>query len=340
MKRLLLAAILVGLAATPTLVAQAQTAPDMGRITGEVVLGTAGATLGDDLAVDFIVLAGSEVGGTLPATLDGATFSLDIPVGDGRRYLARIVYQGVSYLGAPVEVTAATREAVAAVPPVFETTAETPNLTISETVLTAVALDRDTGEIGLIREDLVQNPTDRVFTGGENAVTLRLPTPERTTDAMGENPDGRFALEDGILTTTTPIRALGSTSIVTRYLVTYDVSGDEYVLRVTTPVAADRIVVRIPADYMRDAEVLSAGAEGAGEVFEIEGREGVPLRTFVLENAGPGDSLVVRFEGLAIQRNHNPIAETPGSMIAGAVALLVIGAAGVFAVRRGKAPAA
>ncbi len=340
MKRLLLAAILVGLAAATTLVAQAQTTLPVGRITGEIVLGTQGATLSDDLAVDFIVLAGSEVGGTLPATIEGATFSLEVPLDDGRRYLARVVYQGVAYLGTPVEVTAAAPEAVAEIPPVYETTTETPDLAISETVLTAVALDRDTGEIGLIREDLVENPADRVYVGGESGVTLRIPTPERTTDALGENLDGEFTLEDGILTTTTPIRALGSTAIVTRYLVTYDVSDDEYVLRVTTPVPAARIVVRIPEDYTRDAAVISAGGEGEGELFEVEGGDGVPLRTFVLEDAGPGDSLVVRFEGLAIQRNYNPIAETPGSMIAGAVALLVIGAAGVFAVRRAKAPAA
>jgi len=340
MKRLLVATIIVCLAATTPLVAHAQTAPETGRITGEIVLGTEGATLSNDFAVDFIVLAGSEVGGTLPATIEGNTFSLDVPVGDGRRYLARVMYQGVPYLGAPVEVTADAPEVLAEIPPVYETTTETPDLTITEAVMTAVALDRDTGEIGLVREDLVQNASDRVYIGGENGVTLRLPTPERTSDALGENVDGEFALQDGILTTTTPIRALSATSIVTRYLVTYDLSEDEYVLRVTTPVAAGRIVVRIPADYARNAEVLSAGAEGEGELFEVDGGEDVPLRTFVLEDAAPGDSLVVRFDGLAIQRNHNPIAETPGSIIAGAVALVLIGGAGAFAVRRGAGRAA
>ena len=47
-----------------------------------------------------------------------------------------------------------------------------------------------------------------------------------------------------------------------------------------------------------------------------------------------------RLEGLALERNHNPLAEPPGSIVAGVVALLVIGAAGAFAIRRGREPSA
>ncbi len=314
--------------------AHAQTEGEpQGRITGEVVLGTEGATLGDDLTVDLIVLVGSEIGGTVPATLEGARFSVEVPLDPDRRYIARALYQGVSYLGAPVAVTEDGPDIVVELPPIYETTTETPDLSIDETVVTAVALDRATGEIGLIREDLVLNPSDRVYLGA-SGVTLRIPTPERTTDALGENVDGAFVLDEGILTTTTPIRALGGTSIVTRYLVTYDVTDDEYVVRITTPLPADRLVLRVPASYIRSAEVLSAGTEGEGDVFEVADGDDVPLRTFVLEDAGPGDSLVVRLEGLALVRNHNPIAESPGSLIAGAIALAVIGGAAVFAVGR------
>ena len=152
--------------------------------------------------------------------------------------------------------------------------------------------------------------------------------------------DGEFVLEDGILTTTTPIRAQGGTSIVSRYLVTYDVADDEYVLRVTTPLPAGRLVVRVPATYVQSAEVVGAGTEGDRELFEVADNDDVPLRTFILENAGPGDSLVVRLEGLALVRNHNPIAESPGSLIAGAIALVVIGGAAAFAVTRGRERAA
>ena len=318
--------------------AQTSDAPQ-GRIAGEVILGTDGATLGDDLVVDFIVLVGSEIGGTVSAATEGTRFSVEVPIDADRRYIARAVYHGVSYLGAPVAVTEAEPEVIVELPPLYETTTETPALTIEETVVTAVALDRATGEIGLIREDLVLNPSDRVYVGA-SGVTLRLPTPERTTDALGENVDGEFVLEDGILTTTTPIRALGGTSIVSRYLVTYDVADDEYVLRVTTPLPAGRLVVRVPASYVQSAEVVGAGTEGDRELFEVADNDDVPLRTFILENAGPGDSLVVRLEGLALVRNHNPIAESPGSLIAGAIALVVIGGAAAFAVTRGRERAA
>lgn len=344
----LLAVLATLLAAQAAASAHAQTSGGaQGRISGELVLGTDGATLGDDLVVDFIVLVGSEIGGTVPAAVEGARFAIDVPLDATRRYIARAVYQGVSYLGAPVAVSEAEPEVTVELPPLYETTTETPDLSIGETVVTAVALDRTTGEIGLIREDLVLNPSDRVYVGasggapeGASGVTLRLPTPERTTDALGENVDGEFVLQEGILTTSTPIRALGGTAIITRYLVTYDVTDDEYVLRVTTPLPAARLVVRVPESYVRSAEVVGAGAEGAGELFEVADGDDVPLRTFVLNDAGPGDSLVVRLEGLALVRNHNPIAESPGSLIAGAVALLGIGGAAAFAVmRRGERPA-
>ena len=116
---------------------------------------------------------------------------------------------------------------------------------------------------------------------------------------------------------------------------TYDVTDDEYVLRVTTPLPTGRLVVRVPESYVRSAEVVGAGAEGDGELFEVTDGDDVPLRTFILENAGPGDSLVVRLGGLALVRNHNPIAESPGSLIAGAIALIVIGGAAAFVVMRG-----
>lgn len=308
-----------------------------GRITGELVAGTDGAMLGDDLTLDFIVLEGAEVAGTLSTEVEeDGTFIVVVPLDAERRYVPRVVYQGVSYFGQPVAVTEEQPQVGALIPPLYETTSEAPDLSIGETVVTIVALDRNTGELGFIREDFVLNPSDMVYVGGEDNITLRLPTAERTVDALGENADGAFALQEGLLTTTVPIRAEGGTSIVTRYLVTYDVAEDEYVLRVTTPIPADRLVVRVPEDYVRDIEILGEGVPGETEFFEVAEGDPVPLRTIVMENAGPGDSLVVRLDGLALERNDNPLAEPPGSIIAGAIALAVIGAAGAVAIRRSR----
>jgi hypothetical protein len=203
--------------------------------------------------------------------------------------------------------------------------------------MTAIALDRTLGQIGFVREDLIANPSDRAFIGGDDRTTLRIPAPEATLDAAGETADGQFALVEGILTTTTPIRALETTSIVTRFLVEYDVTEDRYVLRVTVPVAAERITLRVPRDYVRNLRPQGDAAIGADE--ELETAAGpVALATVVLTNARPGDSLVVELDGLAIRVNHNPLAEAPGAPIAAAGALVIltasVGAALVFRQRR------
>ena len=320
-----------------TAAAQEQAPSDtVGRISGEVTLGTQGATLSDDLTVDFIILVGSEVGGTVDATVDGASFFIEVPLDDTRRYVPRAVYEGVPYFGAPVMVTAGAPEATAELPIIYATTSEAPDLTIGDTVVTAIGLDRGTGQIGFVREDLVMNPADRVYVGDTNGVTLRLPTPDSTLDAAGENADGTFRLEDGVLTSTVPLRAEEATSIVTRYLVTYDIAADEYVLRVTTPLAADRLVVRVPEMYVRDLKVVGEGSIGEPDVLEVGDADPVPLRTVYLENAQPGDSLIVRLDGLALQTNNNPLAEPPGNLIAGLVAIAVVGAAAAFAIARGR----
>ncbi|MCB9490990.1 MAG: hypothetical protein H6674_02855 [Dehalococcoidia bacterium] len=324
-----------------TAAAQEQAPADtVGRISGEVNLGTEGATLDGDLTVDFIVLVGSEVGGTVDATVNGASFFVEVPLDDTRRYVPRVVYQGVPYFGAPVAVTADAPEATAELPTIYATTSEAPALTIGDTVVTVIALDRGTGQLGFVREDLVMNPADRVFVGDANGVTLRLPAPDSTLDAAGENADGTFRLADGVLTSTVPLRAEEATSIVTRYLVTYDIAKDEYLLRVTTPLAADRLVVRVPETYVRNLEVVGDGVIGEPDVLQLGDSDPIPLRTAYLENAKPGDSLIVRLDGLALQTNRNPLAETPGNIIAGLVALAVVGAAAAYAIARGRsAPA-
>lgn len=321
--------------------AHAQTEEPTGVITGEITLGTEGATLdAAQLTVDFIILAGEDVSGTITATIEGATFRAEVPLVAENRYIPRAVYQGVSYFGEPTVVTEAQPEAVASIQPVYEATSETPDLSIEQSVTTVIALDRGTGQLGVVRDDLVHNPSDRVYVGGENHVTLRLPTPDNIVDAAGENADGQFTLEEGVLTTTVPLRADASTSIITRYLVTYDVTEDEYLLRVTTPIPANRLVVRVPEMYVDDLEVVGEGVLGLPDVLDVGEGDPVPLRTVVLEDAGPGDSLVVRLEGLALDTNSNPLAETPGSIIAGVVAVLVVGAAGAYAIRRGRSPSA
>lgn len=299
-------------------------------------MGTAEAVLAAGASVELIELQPSGVTSRrAPVGTDG-TYEFVVAVDPEVRYVPRIEYQGVQYFGAAIVLTAEASTVEVEAIAVYESTDVPPVLTIQETVITAIALDRARGQIGFIREDLVANPSDRAYIGGDDGITLRLPAPEGTLEAAGENADGTFALNQGVLTTTTPIRASSATSIITRFLVEYDVVEDEYALRVTVPVEAERIVVRVPEDYARRLRPDGNARLGETETLTAASGEAVLLHTAVLEGARPGDSLVVTLDGLAIEVNHNPLAEAPGSIIAVGIALVALaaGAVATLAYRR------
>jgi len=326
-------ALVLGLALSLALtqsLAGAQEAGE-GRISGSVVMATSGAELAAGAEIELIELSGTGVSSRRTVVASDGTYAFAVPIDPDTRFIPRVEYQGVQYFGAPIILTAATPTADADPITVYEATDATPELTIRETVMTAVALDRREGQIGFIREDLVVNPTDRAYIGASGRITLRIPAPEATLDAAGENADGQFALQDGILTTTTPIRALDETAIITRFLVDYDVIEDRYTLRVTVPVAAEQVIVRIPQDYVRRIQLEGEAQRGPDETITASSGESVTLDTFIIQDARPGDSLVLTLDGLAIQVNRNPIAETPGNIVAPLVALALLAGAGVAA---------
>src|SRR5690606_25974425 len=115
--------------------------------------------------------------------------------------------------------------------------------------------------------------------------TLRLPAPEGTEDAAGENADGRFGFEGGVVTTTTPLRP-GETAVITRYLASYDPVGDRYTLRVTAPMSTERVVVRVPESYVRDLRVEGTATLAEPQDLEIAGGE--PVTFLIAEAAGLG----------------------------------------------------
>ncbi|MEX2375129.1 MAG: hypothetical protein WD942_06015 [Dehalococcoidia bacterium] len=321
-------------------VAQAQeppAAPAEGAIIGQVILGTDTATLDPGTSVELIELLGTSVTTRRAPVAPDGTYAFAVPVNPEVRYVPRVEYQGVQYFGAPIILTLDAPSASVDPIVVYESTDSAPELTIRETVMTAIALDRREGQIGFIREDLVVNPDDRAYVGGADRITLRIPAPEATLDAAGENADGQFALQDGILTTTTPIRALHETALITRFLIDYDTIQDRYGIRVTVPVATDRIILRIPHDYVRHLRPEGGARLGPDEMLTVASGDPVPLYTVVLEDARPGDSLVATLDGLAVQVNRNPIAETPGSVIASLVAfvaLLAVGSTAILYSRR------
>ena len=57
--------------------------------------------------------------------------------------------------------------------------------------------------IGLLREYMVANPSDRVFVGDAGSgVTLRIPAPTGTLEATGDSAEGPFDFVLGVVTTT------------------------------------------------------------------------------------------------------------------------------------------
>jgi len=309
-----------------------------GTISGTVILATAGATLGDELRVELVVLAEGSVVGTTPATVTGDRFEVEVPADLGFTFVPLARYQGVQYFADAVILSAeepnAEREFT-----VYEATSDQPPLEIVDTIVTVVAIDRGTGELGVIREDIVRNATDRVYTGDGRGITLRLPAPAGTTEAAGENADGTFTLEEGVLVTTTPIRALSETSIITRYLINYDIASDEYELRITAPMDTGRILLRVPQDYTRALRLPSDAVAGPPDVVTTGAGTEVTLRTVILEDAAPGDSLVVLLDGFAPQLNENALTSHPGALIALFATLLVVGAGTGFALSRRPAGA-
>ena len=118
---------------------------------------------------------------------------------------------------------------------VWETTDARPALRIARTTVFVEGVDGGTGRLQLRREDVVESAGDRVYLGGADRRTLRLPTPDGAVAVDAQQSfDGSAELEQGVVVTTQPLRP-GQTTVRTRLLVQYDVRGGEYALRVTAP---------------------------------------------------------------------------------------------------------
>ncbi|GMU41313.1 MAG: hypothetical protein AMXMBFR23_21790 [Chloroflexota bacterium] len=329
--RALLAVACLGTAAVP---GGASGQANDGLIAGAITMGSAGATLDESaLSVRIIILENEAVSGTVDAEVADGRYEARVPAILSRTYVPVISYRGVQYFVPPAILDGAAPEVIQDVT-VYETTTERPDLTVESTVVTVVAIDRDLGQMGLLREDLVRNPSDRVYVGGEGGVTLRLPAPEGTLEGSGDNPEGTFTLEAGGISAALPIRPLSTTSVITRYLVEYDVQEDAYLLRVTAPLQTDRVAVRVPEGFLRGMEP-EGEARRADDERIGEGATANTLRVVEQSGVGPGQGLIVRLDGFAPERNVNTLTEPSGAAIGAATALVLLaGAVAVAATRR------
>lgn len=331
MTRLSRALVACALAALALGVTAASAQQPEGRITGVVLLGGSGR-LTEPLTVQLIVLGEGGVESAQEATTEAGRFAFDVEPDADLSYVVRAVYDGVQYLAPPVllapELPTAEVELV-----VYATTTEPPPLTVDRTTVTVLRLDRANAQIVFLRQDEVRNPSDRVFIGGEDGVTLRIPLTDGTVvaEAGGE---GDSRVEGGTLAVATGLRP-GVTTVVSRYVVGYDQARDAYALRVTAPLPTEHMEVSVPTRFADEIRPL-AGSIDAGTRDEAGERSTVVAHDGA---AGPGESVSVLLDGLAGRNAPNPLTGTGGATIAVVLALAVIagGAAALHLAGRGSA---
>ena len=311
---LLLLALALGGAALPA----AAQAPD-GEIRGRIIQGTAGAPAPEGIPVQLIILGGGD-GLETTDTVSGAggAFRFEVPADPQRTYVARVEHQGVQYLSQPLllsrELPTIEIEVM-----IFEATREPPELRIESTLVTLLALDRAAAQLTLERVDEVLNASDRIYLGDESGVTLRLPLPDGVAGASGAGTDSGFAIEGGVLAATITLRP-GATSVVTRYVVGYDRAEDAYNLRITAPLATERMEIEVPARFIQDLEPL-----GESEQADARDVSGERVEVIAVSGARPGESVSVRLEGLAGRNAANPLAGSSGALWGALLALAVTG---------------
>lgn len=317
---------------TPTATSTPPTAP-MGVVSGVVRNGTAGAST-PVVAVQLIaVLPSGQIGAQSMETRDG-TFRFAAPADPTVTYLLRTEYAGVPYLDqAPVLIA---REApnVERTITVWETTSTRPALRIARTTVFVDGIDGAMGRLQLRREDIVENAGDRVYIGGADRRTLRLPTPEGAIAVDAEQAfDATAELEQGVVVTTQPLRP-GQTTVRTRLLVEYDVRLGEYPLRVTAPLPTAAMEVHAPVSLIAGVRPM-ANAEVAKPVDAEGERWQVTRRTSA---AAEGESMVVLLRGLSGLQAANPLTSMRGAAIGALTALAVVAVAALLIARvRGTA---
>ena len=324
-------------AATTVAVTGAAAQTSEGRISGAVTPGTAGASVPDGLEVTLLALDGATVTPVAQTTLEDGRYEFEVPA-DGRlTFIPLMSYQGIRYLGDAVILTPEEQTAEHDFV-VFETTSERPDLTISSTSATLLAIDRGLGELLIVRDDIVENPTDRIYIGGEDGVTVTLPVLDGTIEATGEDAgDGDYRHDGQVIQAAIPLRP-GATLLRTQYLVAYDLAEDDYRVRLTAPVATELMELRVPPRFVRGLDALE-GASRGDDVLLGGALEGERLLTAVRdEPARAGEALLAELEGLSGERAVLPLTERTGAVVGAIVALLVLGGVAAIAIRRDRTP--
>ena len=308
-----------------------------GTISGTITLETPGDTLPAGIELQLIILEESQAPTSAQQQADpSGAFTFQVDPDPRLNYVPFLIYEGVRYFSTPSSIRFDDTTSSASIAfEVYSTTTEAPNLSIEATTVIAVALERSTSTLTLIREDLIVRDELTVYVGGDDAVTLRIPVPDGTIDAGGlEVDDPDFSFEGGTVNVSLPLRP-GPNSIVTRYTVGYDAAEDMYRLRITSPLTASHIEARAPENFVSKLEPRGDDARRAADA-DFEGDT-----ILVVERIGPatpGQGLVVDFVGLSGARSAHILTTTTGAVVGSILALAIISALAIALARREPNP--
>lgn len=309
-------------AQTPSPTASATPPPStapLGTISGTVRNGTAGAAT-PTLSMQLIaVQASGQINALAQQTLNGA-FKFQAPADASVRYVLRTEYAGVPYLSNVPLLISRESPTIQYDLTVWETTTTRPALTISSTIVYLEGVDTEQHRVQLRRDDVVVNPGDRVYVGGDDHRTLRIPSFDGVVAVDTEQSfDATADLDGQVVVTTQPIRP-GDNTVATRTLATYDATANDYALRVIAPLPTDSVEARGPSSLVRGVRATT-NATGAKAVDEGGEHWLVARRTSA---AREGEGMVVTFTGLGGVQPENPLTSVRGASIAVGVALLVL----------------
>lgn len=291
-----------------------------GVVSGTVANGTAGAGGTEGVRLQLLALAKDGRVTATETSAEGGRFSFSPPADPTVTYVLRATYQGVSYLVDPpillsAELVSDQREIT-----VFETTDVPPELRIESTVMSVQGLDRERGELSLQREDQVVNPSDRVYVGAADRVTLRIPVPDGVTGlALTDEIEATVRLDGPVATTTQALRP-GSNLVVTRYVVGYDLASDRYRLRVTSPLPAAEMEIWVPERFVEDVEAGPGAVRASDRTIQDE-RWRIVSR---IDPAREGESLVATIDGLTRANESNPLTQRAGAAAGATIAIAVL----------------
>jgi len=262
------------------------------EVRGQVVNGTEGAALPDDLNM-LMLITGSDgvLSGTGQTTPDpkGRFVFEDVQVKDGDTYTISVDHLGVFY-GASIDSSSLSEDFQVTI---FETTRDASIIRFERQVMVIVAMDKSE-QLSVIEFVRINNPTDRTLmpdlTNRDQISFLRFALPPDTADltVQSDLPGGDIVSIGTGFALTSPV-APGGHSIDFSY--TFPFNDETLSYRQSLPQGAEVFQVLVPATF---AGINVPSLEVIGPV----NIQGTSYRAYEARDIPPGPGLQLEITGL------------------------------------------